>query len=73
MRSQAIPAILVYRRQTSFRVWIRRQVLTLQDDMISTLTIFVPPTGPQLFGAFGLPLILPDTASAGLPSAPHTP
>jgi hypothetical protein len=41
--------------------------------MISTLTIFVPPTGPQLFGAFGLPLILPDTASAGLPSAPHTP
>jgi hypothetical protein len=24
------------------------------------LTLFVKPTGPQLFQAFGLPLILPD-------------
>lgn len=39
--------------------------------MISTLTLFVPPTGPRLFHAFGLPLSLPDAASAELPSTPH--
>jgi len=39
--------------------------------MISTLTLFVPPTGPQLFQAFGLPLILADAASAEMPSARH--
>jgi hypothetical protein len=33
-------------------------VLALDDDMISTLTLFVPPTGPRLFDAFGLPLSL---------------
>ena len=35
------------------------QVLALEEDMISTLTLFVPPTGPRLFQAFGLPLSLP--------------
>jgi hypothetical protein len=35
-------------------------VLTLEHDGIGTLTAFVPPTGPQLFPAFGLPLFLPD-------------
>ena len=39
--------------------------------MISTMTMFVPPTGPQLFRAFGLPLVLADAASAELRSAPH--
>jgi RNA polymerase sigma-70 factor, ECF subfamily len=69
------PAFAVYERSGTDERWTGHsiQVLTLQDDMISTLTIFVPPIGPQLFGAFGLPLILPDTASAGLPPAPHTP
>jgi RNA polymerase sigma-70 factor, ECF subfamily len=43
-------------------------VLALEDEMISTLTLFVPPTGPSLFQAFGLPLSLPDAASAELPS-----
>jgi RNA polymerase sigma-70 factor (ECF subfamily) len=46
-------------------------VLTLEDDIISTLTLFVPPTGPRMFQAFGLPLSLPDAASAELPSTPH--
>jgi hypothetical protein len=46
-------------------------VLGLEDDMISTLTLFVPPTGPRLFHAFGLPLSLPDAASAELPSRPQ--
>jgi hypothetical protein len=39
--------------------------------MISTLTLFVPPTGQRLFDAFGLPLILPDAASGELLSTPH--
>jgi RNA polymerase sigma-70 factor, ECF subfamily len=39
-------------------------VLALEEEMISTLTLFVPPTGPRLFQAFGLPLSLPDAASA---------
>ena len=39
--------------------------------MISTLTLFVKPTGPHLFRAFGLPLIVPDAASVELPSTPH--
>jgi RNA polymerase sigma-70 factor, ECF subfamily len=46
-------------------------VLALEDDMISTLTLFVPSTGPRLFDAFGLPLSLPDAASSELPSMPH--
>jgi hypothetical protein len=41
-------------------------VLALEDDMISTLTLFVEPVGPRLFDAFELPLILPDRASAEL-------
>jgi hypothetical protein len=38
-------------------------VLSLEQDTISALTLFAKPTGPQLFDTFGLPLILPDTAS----------
>jgi RNA polymerase sigma-70 factor, ECF subfamily len=46
-------------------------VLTLEDEMISTMTLFVPPTGPSLFKAFGLPPSLPDAASSETPSTPH--
>jgi hypothetical protein len=35
-------------------------VLTLEQDLISRLTLFVEPVGPRLFPAFGLPLVLPD-------------
>jgi len=57
------PAFAVYERSDADeRAGHSIHVLTLQDEMISALTIFVPPTGPQLF-------ILPETASAGLPSA----
>jgi RNA polymerase sigma-70 factor, ECF subfamily len=61
------PAFAVYERSGAEERWAGHsiQVLTLQDDMISALTMFVPPTGPRLFGAFGLPLILSDAASAG--------
>jgi hypothetical protein len=42
-------------------------VLSLEQNAISGVTLFAKPTGPQLFAAFGLPLILPDTAG-GEPS-----
>jgi hypothetical protein len=32
---------------------------------------YLRPVGPRLFHAFGLPLILPDGASAELLSTPH--
>ena len=42
-------------------------VLSLDQETISTITMFVPPTGPDLFKSFGLPLILPDVDA----SSPH--
>ena len=33
---------------------------SLDEETISTITMFVPPTGPDLFQSFGLPLILPQ-------------
>lgn len=64
------PAFAVYERTSS--QWAARSihVLTLEHELISTITVFGPPIGPNLFHAFGLPSILPDTASAGLSSAP---
>jgi RNA polymerase sigma-70 factor (ECF subfamily) len=38
-------------------------VLSLDHETISTITMFVPPTGPNLFKSFGLPLILPDVGA----------
>ena len=37
--------------------------LSLEQDRISALTLIAKPTDPQLFEAFGLPPILPDTAN----------
>jgi RNA polymerase sigma-70 factor (ECF subfamily) len=39
-------------------------VLSLDQENISTIAMFVPPTGPDLFKSFGLPLILPDGGGA---------
>jgi RNA polymerase sigma-70 factor (ECF subfamily) len=39
-------------------------VLSLDEETISTITMFVPPTGPNLFKSFGLPLILPEVGDA---------
>jgi|SRR5262245_26073804 len=66
-------AFAVYERSGADARWAAHSihVLALEHDMISTLTLFVPPTGPQLFQAFGLPLILADAASAEMPSARH--
>jgi len=65
------PAFAVYERSGADAQWAAHsiQVLGLEHDRISTLTLFVPPIGPRLFQAFGLPPILPD---AELPSTtPH--
>jgi RNA polymerase sigma-70 factor (ECF subfamily) len=46
-------------------------VLALGRDLISAATLFVPPVGPQLFDAFGLPLTLPNDAAAELSAPRH--
>ena len=67
------PAFAVYERTgaSAARTAHSIHVLALQDDMISTLTLFVPPVGPHLFHTFGLPLMLPDAASTELLATPH--
>ena len=66
------PAFAVYSRSGTEGAWAAHsiQLLSLEQNAISGLTLFVKPTGPQLFQAFGLPLILPD-AGVQLPPAPH--
>jgi hypothetical protein len=46
------PAFAVYKRGADTR-WAAHSihVLTLEHGIISTLTLFVPPTGPRLFDA----------------------
>jgi RNA polymerase sigma-70 factor, ECF subfamily len=65
------PAFAVYEHGTDAR-WAAHSihVLTLEHDTIVTLTAFVPPTGPQLFHAFGLPLALPDATRGDALSTP---
>lgn len=67
------PAFAVYELTGSDGQWTAHSihVLALEGDVISTLTAFVPPVGPRLFEAFGLPLILADTAGAGSPPTRH--
>lgn len=57
-------AFAVYEYSHADRRWDAHaiHVLTIRDQLISTLTAFQPPTGPNLFAAFGLPMFLPDTA-----------
>lgn len=66
------PAFALYSRTGTEGPWAAHsiQVLSLEQDAISRLTLFVKPTGPQLFQAFGLPLILPD-AGVQMPFAPY--
>jgi len=67
------PAFAVYTRDGADGPWAAHsiQVLTLEDGMISTLTLFVPPTGPRLFHAFGLPPGFADAASGELAATPR--
>ena len=45
--------------QPAFAVY---ELSSLDQETISTITMFVPPTGPDLFKSFGLPLVLPEAA-----------
>jgi len=60
------PAFGLYEYSGADARWNARaiHVLTLENETISRLTAFELPTGPQLFPAFGLPLILPVAAPA---------
>jgi RNA polymerase sigma-70 factor (ECF subfamily) len=46
-------------------------VLSLEQDEISTLTLFAKPDGPRLFHDFGLPLFLREGANAELLPKPR--
>jgi RNA polymerase sigma-70 factor, ECF subfamily len=58
-------AFAAYSRTGADAPWAAHSihVLSFEHDMISALTLFVKPTGPHLFQAFGLPLTLPDAGS----------
>jgi RNA polymerase sigma-70 factor (ECF subfamily) len=62
------PAFALYTRAGVDAPWTAHsiQVLTLERDTISALTMFVKPIGLRLFEAFNLPLTLPDTASPAI-------
>ncbi|MBV9564468.1 MAG: sigma-70 family RNA polymerase sigma factor [Bradyrhizobium sp.] len=50
------PAFAIYERGADGRFTAHAlQVLECDDDMVSTITMFLPPAGPELFEAFGLP------------------
>ena len=57
------PAFAVYTRTDIDAPWEAHSlhVLSVEADKISGLTAFLEPTGPRLFDAFGLPLILLST------------
>jgi RNA polymerase sigma-70 factor (ECF subfamily) len=59
------PAFAVYERSGDDGRWAAHaiQVLALADGKIATITLFVPPTGPSLFAAFGLPPTVPAPAA----------
>ena len=56
------PAFAGYARSDEKAPWSAHSihVLSLRDGAISGLTLFVKPSSPRLFEAFGLPLILQD-------------
>jgi RNA polymerase sigma-70 factor (ECF subfamily) len=60
------PAFAAYSRARADEPWTAHSlhVLSLEQDTISTLTLFAKPTGPELFRAFALPLVLPESAMA---------
>jgi len=62
--ANGLPAFAVYERTGG--QWAARSihVLTLAQELISTITVFGPPIGPNLFPSFGHPLILPDAGDA---------
>lgn len=61
------PAFAVYELSSGpYPQWAAHSihVLSLDQNNIAAITMFVPPTGPDLFKSFGLPLSLPDVEDA---------
>jgi RNA polymerase sigma-70 factor (ECF subfamily) len=58
------PAFAMYTRPGAGERWVAHaiHVLTLEQNRISRLTLFVETGGRSLFPGFGLPLVLSDTA-----------
>src|SRR5215470_16124462 len=56
------PAFAAYSRKDANSPWNAHSihVLTLEQEIISRLTLFYKPDGPRLFDAFGLPLVPPE-------------
>ena len=69
------PAFAVYERFGADARWTAHSihVLALDEEGISTLTLFAPPTGPQLFAAFGLPLVMQSDKDSEFLSTPLHP
>lgn len=55
--ANAQPAVGVYSRSHNDPAWRAHSLHVIEpaDDRIAALTIYVPPLGPKLFPAFGLP------------------
>ncbi len=64
------PAFAVYQFSTAEARWNAHSihVLAVESKAITALTAFVAPSGPRLFPAFGLPLILPGAAIGSRPA-----
>lgn len=60
------PGFAVYERAAADGLFHAHSihVLTLEGDSVAGFTAFIPPTGPSLFPAFGLPATLAGDASA---------
>jgi RNA polymerase sigma-70 factor (ECF subfamily) len=60
------PAFAAYSRAGTDGPWTAHslQVLSLERDGISALTLFFKPDSERLFQSFGLPLVLPDSSAA---------
>lgn len=60
--SNGQPAFAAYSRVREGEPWTAHSihVLSLDHDLVLTLTLFVKPEAPRLFERFGLPLIFPD-------------
>jgi RNA polymerase sigma-70 factor (ECF subfamily) len=64
------PAFAIYEFSDTERRWIAHSihVLTLENELISTMTLFLEP---RFFHDFGLSQFLPKDAGAELPRQPH--
>jgi RNA polymerase sigma-70 factor (ECF subfamily) len=64
------PAFAIYEFSGADKRWNAHSihVLTLEDDAISAMTLFLEP---HLFHDFGLPQFLPDDANTGLRNLSH--